>query len=703
MTKRILFTLLIVFIALAFMAQEKPKRAIDQLVYPKLNDIKVPEVAQEQLPNGITLLMVEDHDFPSINMRAVVRGGKVSEPKDKNGLAELLGTVLRSGGTKKMGGDDVDKYLDRMGASIESNSGEAYTELESECLKENGDDVLKLFADFIIDPAFADEKIDLAKTQLRSGISRRNDEPMGVVPRELNKILYGQDSPYARQLEYSDLDNLKKEDLIAYHKTYFRPDMTYIAVWGDFSIPQMKEQIVRYLGAWKAEGAKPQIALPSIPETNYSINQIEKNDVEQTFIFMGQLGLRYDDPDYAPVYMMSEILGGGFSSRLFKKVRTELGLAYGAGSYMIPEMDHKGMFYFYTSTKPSTTAKALQAMLDEMKNIKEGLVTDTELKTAKEGFLNRYAFQFDSTSKLVNRMLQYKFYGYPTDFNKTIRNNVEKVTKEDILNAANKYLLPGKLTIVALGKVKEFDEPLSKFGTVRTIDITIPTGKKVELASDPQAEAKAVELVKKAAKVIGETALNNLKDLYSEGKINQDGQEIPYKSYFILPDKYAGELMFGEMSLKLVINGDNAFVSQGGQTAPLPASEADDTRKSMWTEGGGLLIVKSVIDGKIKAQYLKEGTFAGSPCELVAAQTPQGMFLLFLDKKSGQLVAIRYQSMGEKGAEDVVEILKNFKDVQGLKLPQEVTVNINNEPKVSNKIWKVKVNSGLSPDIFQKK
>jgi zinc protease len=702
MTKKLIFTLLIVFISLAFMAQDRPKRATDQLVYPKLNDIKPPEVVQELMPNGITVLLVEDHDFPNISMRALVRGGKITEPKDKNGLSELMGTVLRSGGTKTMGGDDIDKYLDKIGASIESNSGEAYTEIESECLKETGDEVLKLFADFMMNPAFADDKIDLAKTQMRSGISRRNDEPMGVVPTELNKILYGKDSAYARQLEYTDLDNLKKEDLIAYHKTYFRPDMTYIAVWGDFSIPQMKSQIAKYLGAWKAEGAKPQITLPSIPDTSYSVNQIEKNDVEQTFIFMGELGLRYDDADYAPVYMMSEILGGGFSSRLFKKVRTELGLAYGAGSFMVPAFDHKGMFYFYTSTKPATTAKALQAMLDEIKKIREGVVTDVELKTAKEGFLNRYAFQFDSTSKLVNRMLQYKFYGYPTDFNNTLRNNVEKVTKEDILKAAGKYLLPEKLAIVALGKVKEFDEPLSKFGTVKTIDITIPTGKKVELAANPVAEGKALELVKKAAKVIGEPGLAGLKDIYSEGKINQDGQEIPYKSYFILPDKYAGELLFGEMSVKLVINGDSAFVSQGGQKAPLPDSEASEIRKSMWTEGGGLLLVKSIIDGKIKAQYLKEGTFAGSACELVAAQTPACMFLLFLDKKTGQLVAIRYESMGEKGTEDTVEILQNFKDVQGLKLPQQVTVNINNEPKVSNKIWKVKINSGISPDIFEK-
>ncbi|MCX7829799.1 MAG: insulinase family protein [Acidobacteria bacterium] len=659
MAKKIFCLILLAILAFTFAAQEKPKRAIDQIVYPKLNDIKPPQVSEFTLSNGIVVMLVENHEFPTVDIRAMIKGGKIAEPIEKNGLAQLFGDVLRSGGTKTMKSDDIDKYLDRIGASIESYAGESAIEIQADCLKENTDEVIKLFSDFLLAPAFEDEKIDLAKTQMRSMISRRNDEAMEVVSRELNKILYGKDSPYARQIEYWDVDNLKKEDLINYHQKYFRPDMTYIAVWGDFSAPEMKQKLEKYLGLWKIQGPKPEITLPAIPEQKYSVNQIEKKDVEQTFIFMGQLGLRYDDPDYAPTYIMTEILGGGFSSRLFKKVRTEMGLAYGAGSYMAPEFDHKGMFYFYTSTKPSTTSKALSAMLEEIKRIRQEPVTDNELKVAKEGFLNRYAFQFDSTAKLVNRMLTYKFYNYPTDFNKKIRDAVERVTKEDILRVAQNYLIPEKLTIVACGKVKEFDEPLSKYGAVNTIDITIPTGKKVEMASNPQAEGKAVELIKKAVKAIGEPAFNSLKDYYSEGKILMEGGEMPYKSYFIFPDKYAAELLFGEVSLKMAIDGESAMMFQGAQSAPMPESEAKDFRTSMWTEGGGLLLFKSVLEGKVKAQYLKEGTFGGNPAELVVVDTPQAAFLLFLDKKTGLLQAVRYEDMGEKGKE--IRLMEVFK------------------------------------------
>lgn len=702
MVKKLFCIISLVILAFTLSAQEKPKRVVDQLIYPKLNDINPPQVTEFNLSNGVVVMVVEDHDFPTVNIRAMVKGGKVAEPLGKNGLSELFGNVLRNGGTKTMKSDDVDRYLDKIGASIESYSEESSIVIYGDCLRENTDEVLKLFADFLINPAFEDEKIELAKTQMRSAISRRNDDAMEVVSRELNKILYGKESPYARQIEYWDVDNLTKEDLISYHQTYFRPDMTYIAVWGDFSISDIKGKLEKYLGIWKSQGAQPKIILPPIPEQQYSVNQIEKNDVEQTFIFMGQIGLRYDDPDYAATYIMSEILGGGFSSRLFKKVRTEMGLAYGAGSFMSPEFDHKGMFYFYTSTKPSTTTKALSAMLDEIKKIRETPVTDNELKVAKEGFLNRFAFQFDSTAKLVNRMLTYRFYNYPTDFNKKIRDAVEKVTKEDVQRVAQNYLIPEKLTIVALGKIKEFDEPLSKYGTVNTIDITIPKSKKVEMAVNPQAEQKAIELIKKAVKAIGEPAFNSLKDYYSDGKLLNEGQEMPYKSYFLLPDKYAVELLFGEVSVKLVIDGQSAMVFQGAQKAPMPESEANNIRQSMWTEGGGLLLFKGVLEGKLKAQYVKEGTFGGNPAELVVVQTPDVAFLLFFDKKSGILQAVRYEDIGEKGKEDVVEMYKNFKEVQGLKVPQDIVVNINNEPKASNKVWKVKINSGISPDFFTK-
>ncbi len=465
-------------LALPQIAAAQGKTVIDQLNYPRLHDITPPAVVRDTLPNGVKLLLVEDHEFPVVGFQAMIRGGILAETAGQAGLTQVVGNVLRSGGTEALTGDAMDERLDRLGASISSFGGVDAVRVGGRSLTENVDAVLALFADVIRKPAFADDKVALAKRQLASGIARRNDEVMGLAQREFIKLLYGKGSPYARQLEYADLDPIARKDLVAYHAKTFRPDVTTIAVSGDFKTDEMKRKLAQLFGDWKAQGPVPAYRAAAMPAAKGSVNYIEKKDVAQTFIFLGHPGLRYDDPDYPAVRVMTDLLGGGFASRIFKKVRTEMGLAYGAGGAMVPEYDHQGFFFFYTSTKPSTTSIALRAILDEVKRIREVPVTDEELAYAKSSYLNSYAFDFDSKEKVLRRLLTYDFYGYPADFNTRLRNGVEKVTKEDVLRVAKKHLQPDLLSIVAAGIKEQFDKPLDTFGPVNVIDITIPEPKK---------------------------------------------------------------------------------------------------------------------------------------------------------------------------------------------------------------------------------
>lgn len=459
-------------------AAAQGKTVVDQLTYPKLNDIPMPTVVRETLPNGMKLLLVEDHEFPVVGLQALVRGGMLAEPAGKTSVAELLGDVLRSGGTEAMTGDAMDARLDRLGASIDSSAEVNAVRVSGRSLTENLDALLPLFADTLRKPAFAVDKLALAKRRLASTISRRNDDVFEVTGREFMKLLYGKGSPYARQLEYADLDSVTRDDLVSYHRRAFRPDATAIAVFGDFKTEDMKRQMAQLFGDWKAQGALPIYRAPAPPPAKGSVNYVEKKDIQQTFLYLGHPGLRYDDPDYAAVRVMTDLLGGGFASRILKKVRTEMGLAYSAGGYIAPAYDHQGFFFFYTMTKPSTTTVALRAILDEVKRIREAPVTDEELTYAKSAYLNTYAFDFDSKEKIVQRLLTYDFYGYPPDFNTRIRNAVEKVTKEDVLRVAKQHLQPDLLAIVAVGIKEQFDKPLDSFGPVTVIDITIPEPKK---------------------------------------------------------------------------------------------------------------------------------------------------------------------------------------------------------------------------------
>jgi zinc protease len=200
-----------------------------------------------------------------------------------------------------------------------------------------------------------------------------------------------------------------------------------------------------------------------------------KEDVNQTVFFVGHLGGELRDKDDPALEIMADILGGGFSSRLFKRVRTALGYAYGIGADWAAAYDHPGLFEISGSTKSQTTTEALQVVRQEVERIRASEVTDAELETAKQTSLNSFVFNFDTPSKTLSRLLRYEYYGYPHDFIYQFQKALAAVTKADVLRVAKQHLLPEEFTIVAVGNTQEFGKPLTALGLpVHPIDLTIP-------------------------------------------------------------------------------------------------------------------------------------------------------------------------------------------------------------------------------------
>ncbi len=689
-------------------AKGKGKRPFEQLKYPKLHDITMPKVVRETLPNGMKVIFVEDHELPVVRMKALVRGGRVAEPDAQPALAALFGEVQRTGGVASMNGDRVDEFLERIGASIETGVSDAYGTVSAEMLEENVDQVLPLYAEFLERPAFSQDKIDLAKKHLYSAISRRNDQPMGIGRREILKLIYGASSPYASQFEYDDVDKLTRDDLVAFHDTYYRPDDTILAVWGDFSTPDMKKKVADAFGGWKAEGPRPKIAEPFIFPPAPSVNYVEKKDVEQTFILMGHLGLRLDDPDYPAVNVLSEILGGSMSSRMFVQIRTLKGLAYGAGGFMVPAYDHPGAFFFYTSTKPSTTVEALQAMLTEIDKIRQAPVTQEELEKAKDGYLNTYAFDFDSTDKIVNRLLIYDFYGYPADFNTRLRNEVEKVTREDVLRVAKKDLRPGELSILAIGNAAKFDKPLSAVGKVHTIDITIPepTPKVTIPAATPESLKAGTDLLLKAAGACGEKALRGLKDLSIKAtttlKTPMGEMSLDSNSTFVLPNRLYSEIKTPMGTMTRVLDADKAWMAMGPKSRTLPESASSEMRRGLYTEAGCAMLLKDVLDGKLKGQALGKASFEGRDATQVVIRLDGKPLTLFLTPDGTTILGLKEQATTQEGPAEVTTVLGGWKTVSGLRLPTAVSEKVKGEVKATTTVREYQVNPAFSEDLFKK-
>jgi zinc protease len=692
-------------------AETRAPREIEKLNYPKLHDIQLPAVIRETLPNGLRLLLVEDHELPRVEFHAIVKGGRVAEPKGKPGLAELFGEVQRTGGTKTMSGDKADELLERLGASVEAGVSEAYGNLSGKSLVENLDTVLPVFADFLMAPAFAQDKVDLAKTHLKSAIARRNDQVQGISQREIRKLIFGADSPYARQYEYDDVDALTRADLLAFHAHYYRPDATILAVWGDFQATEMKARLAKTLGSWQTAdltASPPVLTKPTLPPPVTSVNYIEKKDVEQTFIVMGHLGLRLDDPDYPAVNMLSEILGGGFSSRIFVSVRTTKGLAYSAGCWMSPAYDHLGTFSFFTSTKPATTTEAISTILDEIKKIREAPVTEAELRRAKEGYLNGYAFEYDSTAKIVNRQALYEFFGYPADFNVRLRDAIEKVTREDILRVAGKHLKPEALTILAVGRAELFDKPLSTFGKVTTIDIKIPEPKSREPVAEatPENLKAGTGLLIKAAKAAGEQALLGLKDIHSESvatvKSPMGQIELKAKIVFVLPNRLRAELTTPVGTMIQVFDQDKAWMKMGEMTQDLPESAAGELRRNLYTMNGGALLLKQALEGKMQGQALGKTEFEGKEAEAVLFRVGESPLKVFLSADATAVLGFKYAGQTPEGPAEMVETVSSFQEVSGLRLPMEHVQKAKGEVQATGKASSIKLNQGWTEDMFTK-
>ncbi len=445
------------------------------LKYPKLGDVEVPEVEQVTLANGMRLFLLEDHELPLINLSVRVRTGSIYEPAEKIGLASITGEVMRTGGTANKTGDELDEELEAIAASVETGIGLNSGSASMSVLKRDLDKGLSILADVLMNPAFREDKIQLAKMQVASSIARRNDQVGAIAGREFDKLIYGPDSVYARHEEYATIGSITRDDLVEFHQKYFGPNNAMLAVWGDFDAKQMIAKIEQAFETWE----KVDLDLPKVPEVKYefrkTVNVIRKDDVNQSNVYLGHIGGLRSDPDYFALIVMNRILGGGFTGRLFKNVRSREGLAYSVFGAYSANYDYPGEFYVGCQTKSESTVYAINAMLREVEKMRESEVTDEELALAKDSFLNSFVFNFDTKGEVVNRLMTYEYYGYPADFLMKIKENVEKVTKADVLRVAKKHLKPDKVQILAVGRPQDFGEPMSTLGPVNEIDITIPT------------------------------------------------------------------------------------------------------------------------------------------------------------------------------------------------------------------------------------
>ena len=447
----------------------------EQIPTPKLHDFKPQQPRRIELKNGIVVFLQEDHELPFVSGSVMIPGGSRDETDPaKTGLLDLYGEAWRTSGTAKMNGDAMDDFLEARAAHIETGGDVDSTAVSWDSLKGDAGQVFDLAMNLLFHPSFSAEKLELAQQQQATGIVRRNDDEAEIAGREAAKLVYGANGPYTRQPELATIGAVTIADLQAWHDRTLKGKLI-VGISGDFD-PVAMETKVRsaFEGLPPVEPAPPrhdQFAGPT-PGVYF----IDKEDVNQSNVEIVGLGTDRRNPDVPAIAVMNEILGGGFGSRLFQKVRTELGLAYAVGGGYGMEYDHPATFRAEVLTKSPSTVDATKAALAEIAGLNTKPFTEVELKRAKDDILSSFLFQYDTKDKILDERERLEFYGYPSDYLETYKAALEKVTLADLTVVAKKYIHPDKLAILVVGNGPEIKPGLDelKMGTVLNIDITIP-------------------------------------------------------------------------------------------------------------------------------------------------------------------------------------------------------------------------------------
>jgi zinc protease len=447
---------------------------VEELHFPPLRDFPIPRPDRLVLPNGMVVMLLEDHELPLVEATARVRTGSRFEPPDKVGLASLAGTVQRTGGTTAMASDALDDFLENRAASIETGIGVDGGSASLSCLAADLPQVFRAFADVLRRPAFEPAKLEVAKAQLRSGIARQNDDPQDILFREFGEVVYGADSPYARTETLASVARVTREDLVAWHGRFYHPNNVVLGVVGDFDRDTLLALIDELFGDWPSGPPTPAFEGGIESDPPAGVFTVARDDVNQSSIAMGHLGIRRDAPDFYPVQVLNELFSGSMASRLFAEVRTRRGLAYAVSGGVGSDWDHPGLTRLFMTTKTETTARGIQALLDEARRLLTEPPTEEEVTKAKQSILAAFVFNSDSTRKVMGQQLTYELHGYPLDWLARYAAGIESVTVEQVRQAAAARLQPDRFAILVVGPEEGRDRPLEEFGAVMEVDVTIP-------------------------------------------------------------------------------------------------------------------------------------------------------------------------------------------------------------------------------------
>lgn len=666
----------------------------------------------QTLPNGLTVLMIEDHRQPLVSFTLVLGAGGAVQPPGKAGLAEMTAALLDKG-TATRSAQDIARSIDRVGGSLAARAEADVAEVNVTVLKTSMVLGLELLADVVTHPAFKDDEVERLRRQALSGLQVQFADAEFVASAVARRVTYGT-HPYAigGAGTPETIRALTRDDIVAFHKAHYVPGGAWLAVAGDVTSAEVLPLIRQHLGEWSGKAPVAKVGAPAAPSRRAVF--VDRADLVQTQLRIGTLAVPRNHPDYLPLLIANQAFGGSFNSRLNLKLRAAEGLTYGARSGMDADR-HAGRWLVSTFTRTEETARAVSMMDTLLRELRENPITDAELDEAQAFLVGSFAIDAETPAQVADKVLEAQIYGLPPDYWLQYRERLRAVTKEQIAAAVRRHLVPERMELVAVGNAAGFAKDVAGFGTPEIVtftdlDLTAPDLRRPSAttsAATPERRAAGKAVIDRAVAAAGGLEkLAAVKDVTTRGTVKLatpmgevSGETVAEVLY---PDKSKSVTKLAMGEVVQAYDGGAGWMKMGPQPPmDLPPMMVPELRRGIVT-ALGIDLLRKAAAGEAEVHAIEPAEVEGGKVDGVAWSLGDVQMRVYFDPSTHLLSKLAYRGVSPQGAMDVEVRVSDFREVEGLKVPFKVVGFQNGQQYLDLTVSGVTFNSGIDPAGFQK-
>ena len=681
-------------------------------------DVRFPPYVMKSLPNGLQVIAVSHHEQPAVSLRLLIRAGGAQDPQGKPGVASLFSSVLDQGTTTRSA-EQIAHAIDSIGGVLGTGSGTDLTTISAIVMKDSLNLGLDLVSDIARNPAFSPQEVELQRKQMLSGLQVSYDDPEYLATVVFERLVYGfhpYGSPDAGTPQ--SIAAITRDDLVAFHKSWFGANNAILAVVGDVTADEAFAGAERVFGSWgKSTKTAEKPVAPPAPTRRLVL--IDRPGAVQTEIRAGHTALPRNHPDYLALDLAVKILGGEGGNRLHRVLRSERGLTYGA-SADLKAFTYAGNIVADTDTRSESTGEVLRLLVDEMARLQRQRVSERELADAQAYLTGSFPLTIETPDAIALQVLNAVVYGLDLQELQTFRERVNAVSVDDIQRVAKTYLHPERLSIVLVGDANKFEKQLLAIGfpeyeriPVNELDLGAvelrkkaavggrlrPAGLFTQAGRESDRSRDLIDLAVRGKG--GAEKLRSIQTVQALSDMTIETPQGPVKVPTTLRVRYPAQFrMDTEMPigpLVQVFDSGSSWVKDGRGVRVLSEAAAESMRQNVIRDHIPLLL--ALNDGRLRARRSADVSVDGrSMPTLVIDFRTSGPLTLILDANTGLILRQRYGA--RRAAEEIEEIMGDYRDVNGLQVAYTVTIHHPGEPTITRVLRSFEYNVPLDPSVF---